>query len=152
MSGSIDLYKDVWVFAEQNNGKILSVTFELLGEGRKLADSLGVNLCAVLLGSGIQDKAQDLAARGAQKIYIVDKPELAVFNDESYTAVLVDLVNKHKPGILLCGATTVGRSMSARAAALLNTGLIADCVGLVIDPATKNLLQTRPTLAGSLMS
>ena len=65
MSGSIDLYKDVWVFAEQNNGKILSVTFELLGEGRKLADSLGVNLCAVLLGSGIQDKAQDLAARGS---------------------------------------------------------------------------------------
>jgi len=152
MAGAITDHSDVWVFAEQNNGRIQSVTYEMLGEGRKLADSLGMNLCAVLFGAGIGDKTQDLITRGAQKVYVVDKQELADYHDEPYAATLVDLVKKHKPYILLCGATTVGRSLAARAAALLGTGLVSDCVGLVIDPQTKNLLQTRPVLAGSMLS
>ncbi|MDD4869575.1 MAG: electron transfer flavoprotein subunit alpha [Kiritimatiellae bacterium] len=148
----LSAYRDVWVFAEQSNGKIQSVTYELLGEGRKLADSLGMNLCAVLLGSGITEKAQDLVVRGAQKVYLVDKPELAYFQDEPYAAVVIDLVNRHKPNILLCGATTIGRSLISRVAVSINAGLTADCTGLAIDPETKNLLQTRPAFGGNIMA
>jgi electron transfer flavoprotein alpha subunit len=145
-------YKDIWVFAEQSEGKIQSVTFELLGEGRKLADNLGTGLCAVLLGSNIRDKAQELVARGAEKVYVVDKPELSYFQDEPYAAVLVELVNRHKPNIFLCGATTIGRSVIARVAVSVNAGLTADCTGLAIDPETKNLMQTRPAFGGNIMA
>lgn len=145
-------YRDVWVFAEQNDGKIESVTFELLGEGRKLANELGMNLCAVLLGSGIGDKAQELISRGAEKVYVVDKPELEYFSDEPYAAVLVDLVKKHKPSVFLCGATTVGRSLVSRVAVSVRVGLTADCTALAIDPETKNLLQTRPAFGGNIMA
>jgi electron transfer flavoprotein alpha subunit len=145
-------YKDVWVFAEQDDGKIQSVTYELLGEGRKLADAVGMKLCAVLLGSGISAKAQDLVSRGADKVYVVDKPELAHFQDEPYAAVLTDLVKRHKPNIMLSGATTIGRSLVARVAVAVGAGLTADCTGLAIDPVTKNLLQTRPAFGGNIMA
>jgi electron transfer flavoprotein alpha subunit len=145
-------YRDVWVFAEQTDGKIQSVTYELLGEGRKLADDLGMSLCAVLIGSDISGKAHELTARGAEKVYLVDSPELAYFRDEPYANVLVDLVRKHKPNILLCGATTVGRSLVSRVAVSVNAGLTADCTGLAIDPETGNLLQTRPAFGGNIMA
>ncbi len=152
--GGADLseYQDVWVFAEQFDGHIESVTYELLGEGRQLADDLGMRLCAVLLGSNIEDKAQDLIARGAEKVYVVDRPELEYFQDEPYSAVLVDLVNEYKPNVFLCGATTVGRSLISRVAVATRTGLTADCTGLAIDPETKNLLQTRPAFGGNIMA
>ena len=145
-------YKDVWVFAEQEDGNIQSVTYELLGEGRKLADAVGMKLCAVLLGSGVSAKAQDLVHRGADKVYVVDKPELAHFQDEPYAAVLTDLVRRHKPNIMLSGATTIGRSLVARVAVAVSAGLTADCTGLAIDPETKNLLQTRPAFGGNIMA
>jgi len=145
-------YKNVWVFAEQTDGKIQSITYELLGEGRKLADDLGMQLCAVLLGSDISAAAQDLVTYGAEKVYTVDKPELAYFQDEPYAAVLVDLVNKHKPNIFLCGATTVGRSLISRVAVSVKAGLTADCTGLAIDPETLNMLQTRPAFGGNIMA
>ena len=152
--GGIDLsaYQDVWVFAEQIDGKVQSVTYELLGEGRKLADSLGMKLCAVLMGSGITEAAQELVHRGADKIYVADKPELAYFQDERYSAILVDLVQKFRPSILLCGATNIGRSLVSRVAVAINTGLTADCTGLAIDPETRNLLQTRPAFGGNIMA
>jgi len=152
--GGADLseYQDVWVFAEQFDGHIESVTYELLGEGRQLADDLGMRLCAVLLGSNIEDKAQDLIARGAEKVYVVDRPELEYFQDEPYSAVLVDLGNEYKPNVFLCGATTVGRSLISRVAVATRTGLTADCTGLAIDPETKNLLQTRPAFGGNIMA
>jgi len=145
-------YKNVWVFAEQLDGHIESITYELLGEGRKLADDLSEKLCAVLIGSGIQGKVADLTARGADKVYVVDSPELAYFKDEPYANVLIELVRKHKPGILLCGATTVGRSLVSRVAVSVNTGLTADCTGLAIDPEKRNLLQTRPAFGGNIMA
>jgi electron transfer flavoprotein alpha subunit len=148
----LSAYKDVWVFAEQDDGQIQSVTHELLGEGRKLADSLGMKLCAVLLGSGIGGKAQELVHRGADKVYVVDKPELAHFQDEPYAAVLTDLVKKYKPNIMLSGATTIGRSLVARVAVAVGAGLTADCTGLAIDPETRNLLQTRPAFGGNIMA
>jgi len=150
--GDLSEYQDVWVFAEQFDGHIESVTYELLGEGRQLADDLGMRLCAVLLGSNIEDKAQDLIARGAEKVYVVDRPELEYFQDEPYSAVLVDLVREYKPNVFLCGATTVGRSLISRVAVATRTGLTADCTGLAIDPETKNLLQTRPAFGGNIMA
>lgn len=153
-AAKIDLssFKDVWVFAEQHDGEIQSITFELLGEGRKLADSLGMKLCAVLLGSNVQERTAELIARGADKVYLVDRPELEHFQDESYANVLIDLVNRHKPNVFLCGASTIGRSLVSRVAVRVNAGLTADCTGLAIDPKTRNLLQTRPAFGGNIMA
>ena len=153
-TSDIDLsaYQDVWVFAEQDDGNIQSITYELLGEGRKLADDLGMDLCAVLLGQNIEPKASELIARGADKVYVVDDEELAYFKDEAYAAVLIDLINTHKPNVFLCGATTVGRSVISRVAVSVDAGLTADCTGLSIDPDTRNLLQTRPAFGGNIMA
>lgn len=145
-------YKDVWVITEQDDGVIQSVTYELLGEGRQLADDLGMQLCAVLLGATVSEQANELIARGADKVYVVDQPELAYFQDEPYAAVLTDLVRKHKPNVLLCGATTIGRSVISRVAVSTGAGLTADCTGLAIDPATRNLMQTRPAFGGNIMA
>ncbi len=145
-------YKDVWVFCEQKKGAIQSISFELLGEGRKLADKLGVKLCAVMLGSGIESKAAELSERGADKIYLVDHPALKSYQDDPYTEVIVNLAAEYKPEIILCGATTIGRSLISRVAIRINAGLTADCTGLDIDPAERLLLQTRPAFGGNIMA
>ncbi len=145
-------YRNVWVFAEQKEGAIQSITYELLGEGRKLADALNMSLCAVLLGHNVQAQAAELTQRGADRVYMADRPELAYFQDEPYAAVLVDLIRRHKPAIMLCGATTIGRSLVSRVAVPVNAGLTADCTGLAIDPETGNLLQTRPAFGGNIMA
>jgi len=151
-SSDLGQFRDVWVFAEQIDGRMQHVTYELLGEGRRLADELGMRLCAVLLGSNVAPLGGDLVARGADKVYVVDRPELSYYQDESYSATVTDLVFRHKPAIFLIGATTIGRSMAARVAIQSNAGLTADCTALAIDPATKNLLQTRPTFGGNIMA
>jgi len=148
----LDAYSNVWVFAEQIDGEIQSITYELLGEGRKLADDLGQDLCAVLIGSDITGKAGELISRGASHVYIADKPELAYFQDEPYSAIIAELVKKHRPAIMLCGATTIGRSLVSRVAVSVGAGLTADCTGLAIDPETRNLLQTRPAFGGNIMA
>jgi electron transfer flavoprotein alpha subunit len=148
----LGLYRDVWIFAEQYEGRIHSVTHELLGRGRKLADDLGMDLCAVLLGKDTTEQVRELIARGADKVYVVDRPELEHFQDEIYALVLIEMVNKYKPNVLLCGATTLGRSLVSRVAVKVHTGLTADCTGLDIDPETKNLLQTRPAFGGNIMA
>jgi len=145
-------YKDVWVFCEQKKGVIQSISFELLGEGRKLADKLGVKLCAVILGSGIDAKIAELSERGADKVYIVDHPALKSFQDDPYTEVMVKLAEEYKPEIILCGATTIGRSLVSRVAVKINAGLTADCTGLDIDEKERLLLQTRPAFGGNIMA
>ncbi len=151
-SAQLTSFKDVWVFIEQHDGAIQSISYELLGEGRKLADALQMQLCAVFLGSNISGKTSELTSRGADKVYIVDRPELAYYQDESYAAVLIDLVNRHKPNVILCGASTIGRSLVSRVAVKVKAGLTADCTALAIDPATGNLLQTRPAFGGNIMA
>ena len=148
----LSAYRDVWIFAEQKDGHIQSITYELLGEGRKLADQLGMKLCAVLLGHQMTDRTSELVQRGADRVYLVDAPELAYFQDEPYAAVIIELVRRHKPAIMLCGATTIGRSLVSRVAVTVKAGLTADCTGLAIDPETKNLLQTRPAFGGNIMA
>jgi electron transfer flavoprotein alpha subunit len=148
----LSAYKDVWIFAEQKDGKIQTITYELLGEGRKLADQLGMKLCAVLLGHQVGNKSDELVHRGADLVYLVDSPELAYFQDEPYAAVLVELIRRHKPAVMLCGATTIGRSLVSRVAVPVKAGLTADCTGLAIDTPTGNLLQTRPAFGGNIMA
>ena len=145
-------YKDVWVFAEQKRGKVQSIAFELLGKGRELADKLGVNLCAVLLGEKIEEESKELISRGADKVYLVESAKLKVFEDEPYTKVLTRLISKYKPEIVLCGATTIGRSLISRVAVKLNAGLTADCTNLDIDLEQRLLLQTRPAFGGNIMA
>jgi len=151
-AADLSAHRNVWVFAEQTGGHIESITYELLGEGRKLADQLKMDLCAVILGSGMDGAAKQMIRRGANRVYVVDRPELEYFQDEPYARVLVELVNRHKPAILLCGATTVGRSLVSRVAVAVHTGLTADCTGLAIDPEKGNLLQTRPAFGGNIMA
>ncbi|MFA6320855.1 MAG: electron transfer flavoprotein subunit alpha [Candidatus Omnitrophota bacterium] len=148
----LSAYKDVWVFCEQKKGVIQTISFELLGEGKKLAKKLGVKLCAVILGHNIESKIAELSARGADKIYIVDAPELKSYQDDPYTNILVDLIKEYKPEIVLCGATTVGRSMISRVAVKIDAGLTADCTGLDIDEKERLLLQTRPAFGGNIMA
>lgn len=148
----LSAYKDVWVFCEQKKGVIQSISFELLGEGRRLADKLGVKLCAVLLGHDMETAAAGLGERGADKVYLVDHPALAAYQDDPYTAVLVKLVEEYKPEALLCGATTIGRSLISRVAIKTNAGLTADCTGLDVDTKERLLLQTRPAFGGNIMA
>lgn len=144
--------KGVWVFCEQKNGVIQNVAYELLGEGRKLADKLKVELCGVLLGHGIEDKASGLVSRGADKVYIVDAEPLKHYQDDPYTSVLVRLIEKYKPEIVLTGATSIGRSLIPRVAVKLKTGLTADCTALDIETHHRLLMQTRPAFGGNIMA
>jgi electron transfer flavoprotein alpha subunit len=146
------VYKGVWVFAEQHKSSISSVTLELLGEGRKLADKRKAKLSAVLIGHKVKDKVNDLIAHGADIVYVADDPALRDFNDDPYSAVLTTLARLHKPEIILAGATAIGRSFIPKVACVLHTGLTADCTGLDIDPETGNLLQTRPAFGGNIMA
>ncbi len=145
-------YQGVWVFAEQKEGKIAAVTWELLGEGRKLADRLGSPLSAVLLGRQMDEAARELFYYGADRVILADSPQLENFLEEPYTEVMVEVIRRYKPAIVLLGATTIGRSLAPRVAARLETGLTADCTGLAIDEESKNLLQTRPAFGGNLMA
>lgn len=145
-------YKGVWVFAEQRNGKLMGTAFELIGEGRKLADKLGVELSALLIGSNVAGLADELIYHGADRVILADHPELKFYTTDGYTKVIVDLVNSKKPEIILIGATNIGRDLGPRIAARLDTGLTADCTKLEIDEEQKILLQTRPAFGGNIMA
>jgi len=145
-------YKGVWVFIEQKNGKVQSVAYELLGKARQLAQKLDCQVSGVLIGNSLDDQLDELIWRGADNIYLVQAPELANFQDEPYTNILVRLVQKYKPEIFLCGATAIGRSLVSRVAITLRAGLTADCTGLDIDAQKKILLQTRPAFGGNIMA
>jgi len=145
-------FKGVWVFAEQKAGQVQSVSYELLGEGRKLADALGVELAAVILGKDVEQACQDLVKRGADRVYAVADPSLENFHDEPYAAVMADLIKEHKPEIVLGGASTIGRALIPRVAIKARTGLTADCTGLAIDEERRILLQTRPAFGGNIMA
>lgn len=145
-------YSGVWVFAEQRDHEIAPVVFELLGKGRELADKRECELCAVLLGYEIEGLKDELIACGADKVIILDDPQLKHFTDLAYTDALVALAEKYKPEIILAGASNTGRSFVPRVAIRLHTGLTADCTSLDIDMETGNLMQTRPAFGGNIMA
>ncbi|MDD4179938.1 MAG: electron transfer flavoprotein subunit alpha, partial [Candidatus Margulisbacteria bacterium] len=146
-------YKGVWVFAEQREGKVQSVAFELLSEGKKLAGDLKTELCAVLCGNdAIEGEVDELFSYGADKVYLITNPELKDYRTAPYTSAVAEVITKYKPEIMLLGATTMGRDLAARLAIRVGAGLTADCTGLDIDPVKKILLQTRPAFGGNIMA
>jgi electron transfer flavoprotein alpha subunit len=144
-------HQGVWVFAEQRESILKSVAFELLAKGRELADTLKTDLCAVCMGNEIE-KVDQLIAYGADKVYLVESPELAGNDEDLLTRQLIEMVKQYKPEIVLAGATALGRSFIPRVASVLETGLTADCTGLDIDLEQKLLRQTRPTFGGNIMA
>ncbi len=151
---NVDLsgFKNVWIFAEQRNNKIEPVVYELLGEGRKLANKLDEKLCVVLLGRDVKEEAKKLITYGADIIYLIEDERLLNFNEDPYTKIFVKLIQEEKPNIILIGATCVGRSLAPNVATEVETGLTADCTELEIDPEKKLLLQTRPAFGGNIMA
>ncbi|HHX22424.1 MAG TPA: 4Fe-4S binding protein, partial [Thermoanaerobacterales bacterium] len=149
---TLDAYKGVWIFAEQRGGNITNTSFEILGQARNLADDLDVKVSAVLLGNGLEDKAKELIAYGADTVYLIENPVLENYVTETYCNIIEKLINKFKPEIFLFGATNIGRDLAPRIAARVNTGLTADCTELSIDQDTKLLKQTRPAFGGNLMA
>ena len=145
-------YKGVWVFAEQREGELQKVSLELLGEGKKIAEKLGVKLTALLLGKNIEGLAETLTKHGADEVLVADDDKLEHYTTEAYTKVIVDLVHERKPGILFIGATFIGRDLGPRVAARLKTGLTADCTSLDVDVTNADLLATRPAFGGNLMA
>lgn len=145
-------YKGVWVFAEQREGELQKVSLELLGEGRRIADELGVKLTALLLGNNIEALAKTLAEHGADEVLVADDKNLEHYTTDAYTKVICDLANERKPGILFVGATFIGRDLGPRIAARLSTGLTADCTSLAVEGENGDLLATRPAFGGNLMA
>jgi electron transfer flavoprotein alpha subunit len=144
-------YRGVMVFAEQEDGEIHPVSYELLGKGREIADRLGVELSCVLLGFEMKKKANELIFYGADKVFLYDHPSLKEFDVVRYKQNIVKLVKEEKPEILLLGATHLGRSLGPRIAAALNTGLTADCIDLKVDEKG-NLIQIRPAFSGNILA
>lgn len=145
-------YKNVAVFVEQHEGKVASVSYEMLGEGRKLATLLGEKLVAVVIGHEMEAEAAMLVKYGADRVVYLDGPELESFQDDSYAQVFSEYVDREKPAIVLAGATAIGRSFIPKVAARVYGGLTADCTKLEIDTEKKLLLGTRPAFGGNLMA
>ena len=126
-------FKDVWVFCEQRQGKMMPTSFELISEGRKLADELGVQLCGLLLGDNVEGLAKELGGYGADKVILCESPLLKDYTTDGYTKVICDVIEEMKPEIMLIGAPNIGRDLGPRCAARLHTGLCADCTHLDVD-------------------
>lgn len=173
-SSDIAAFKDVWVFCEQRDGKLMPADFELLSKGRDLADELHGRLVGILLGDHIEDKAKELGGYGADEVLVAESPLLKEYTTDGYTSVICDMVRERKPEVLLIGASNIGRDLGPRCAARLHTGLCADCTHLDIDVhryieflrnastmdvdqvswdyEDKGLKMTRPAFGGHLMA
>lgn len=145
-------YSGVWVFVEQLEGTLSSVTLELIGEAKKLADNLEAQVSAVLLGDQVEAIIPTLYEHGADNVYTIDHPVFHFYRVETYAKAFCYLVEKYKPEILLMGATTTGRDLAGAVATSLKTGLTADCTALEIDMDNKILLASRPAFGGNIMA
>ncbi|MHB8962180.1 MAG: electron transfer flavoprotein subunit alpha/FixB family protein [Saccharofermentanales bacterium] len=145
-------FSNVWVIAEVLSGKVQPVTHELVGAARGLADTRKSEVWVVLFGSSVTEQAQSLIPYGADKVLVVDDTRLSNFSDEIEARVLIRMINKFKPEIIICGATTRGRALIPRVAVITNSGLTADCTELGIDPLNGDFLQTRPAFGGNIMA
>ncbi len=144
-------YRGVWVFVEQTEGDPAKVSWELLGVGRELACSLSVEVCAVVIGSGVSALCGEAFAYGADKVYLVDQPVFRHYRTAPYLEAICFLIAKHRPEIILMGATGLGRDLAGAVATRVGTGLTADCTGLSIDNK-RMLMQTRPAFGGNIMA
>lgn len=144
--------KDVFVFAEQRDGELQKVSIELIGKANELAEALGQEVVAVVLGDNVKNLADTMIHHGADKVIVVEDPMLKEYVTEPYAKAVYEISKKYEPEIILYGATSIGRDLAPRLAARLHTGLTADCTGLEIDPESKNLMMTRPAFGGNLMA
>lgn len=144
-------YRGVWVFIEQTEGEPAKVSWELLGVGAGLAKSLNVELCALVIGDKVEHLCDESFAYGASKCYLLDAPVYKYYRTEAYVEGCCHLIEKHKPEIILMGATGMGRDLAGAIATRVATGLTADCTGLAIDDK-RNLMQTRPAFGGNIMA
>ncbi len=160
---NLEEYKGVYVFAQQVDNEISSIAFELLGKAKDLAKDLNTEVTAVLIGSGIKGLADQLAEYGADKVIVVDDPELKNYRTEPYAHALASVINKYKPEIMLVGATAIGRDLGPRVSARVATGLTADCTVLEIgdfplqavpgqEQLHNQLLMTRPAFGGNTIA
>ncbi len=160
---NLEEYKGVYVFAQQVDNEISSIAFELLGKAKDLAKDLNTDVTAVLLGSEVKGLADSLAEYGADKVIVVDDPELKVYRTEPYANALAEVINKYKPEIVLVGATAIGRDLGPRVSARVATGLTADCTVLEIgdfplqaipgqEQKHNQLLMTRPAFGGNTIA
>ena len=160
---NLEEYKGVYVFAQQVDNKLSSIGFELLGKAKDLAKDLNTDVTAVLIGSGVKDLADELAAYGADRVIVVDDPELKEYRTEPYAHALASVIEKYKPEIMLVGATAIGRDLGPRVSARVHTGLTADCTQLDIGDFPLNpvpgqeqkhnqLLMTRPAFGGNTIA
>lgn len=154
-------YGDVWVFAEQEEGKLSEVALELLSKARELARPLGSKVASFILGHGVRDITGELIAYGSDVVYLVDHEDLETYTTLPYARVVMELIREHRPEIVLFGATPVGRDLAPRIASHLRTGLTADCTDLRIgdheEPRTKKvyrkvLYQIRPAFGGNILA
>jgi electron transfer flavoprotein alpha subunit len=136
----------VLTIAEQRDGEIRKITYEIVSEGRRLADALGQELHTVLLGSNIKDKAADIGQYGADKVFVADDPKLEQYTTDAYVAVIADLAKANDPAIILLGASVQGKDLAARLSARLGVGMAQDCVAFSIEDG--NLVADRPIYAG----
>lgn len=148
----VEAWKGVWVFVEQSDGKAHPVSWELLGVGRTLANDLGVELSAFILGSQVKALAEEAFGYDADKVYLIDDPLLHHYRTPTYLNGSLSLIKKYKPEIVLMGATGLGRDLAGAVATALKTGLTADCTGLTIDKERRLLEQTRPAFGGNIMA
>ncbi len=160
---NIEEYKGVYIFAQQVDNEISSIAFELLGKAKDLAKDLNTEVTAVLLGSGVKGLADQLAEYGADKVIVVDDPQLKDYRTEPYAHALASVINKYKPEIMLVGATAIGRDLGPRVSARVATGLTADCTVLEIgdfplqavpgqEQLHNQLLMTRPAFGGNTIA
>ena len=160
---NLEEYKGVYVFAQQVDNKVSGIALELIGEGKRLAEKLGEEVTAILVGSDVKGLADELAAYGADKVIVVDDPELKEYRTEPYAHALASVINEFKPEILLVGATAIGRDLGPRVSARVHTGLTADCTSLEIGDFPINpipgkeqkhnqLLMTRPAFGGNTIA
>jgi len=145
-------YRGVWVLAEHREGELRRFTLELLGKGRELADILGVDLTAILLGQDVAKLSEELISYGADKVLLAESPKLAQYRTDTYTSMIVREVLERKPEIFLIGASYLGRDLAPRIAKRLDTGITADCTELGIDEEKRLLLQTRPAFGGNIIA
>ena len=137
----------VWVFCEQRQGEMMTTSYELISEGRKLANELGTKLYGILLGDQVEGLAKELGGYGADGVYVCESPLLKNYTTDGYTKVICDVIEQYKPEIMLIGATNIGRDLGPRVAARLHTGLCADCTHLDIDVANyQDFLRSASTL------
>src|SRR5262249_46617595 len=142
----------VLVFAETSQGGLTAIAREMLGAGRRLADALGEPLMVAVLGSGVQEIAQEAIYHGADTVYVADAPALAYYQTLPYSAVMAQIAEQATPNILLIGMGDIGRELGPRLAFRLRTGLASDCVELAINPQTKLMEATRPVSGGNAMA